>query len=168
MDPINYTMAVNNPLEMALQGYQAGSAIRQQQDSAASAAQMKGDLVGLASHPDAGAQDYLGLMAKYPEMSDKLKSNWDMLDNSRQQSNFDSMTKAYSALSSGRPEIAQEMLQSSFDAAKNSGDVQAASGAKAMMKILESNPEAAKTSLGIMMAGTAPRDRSSFRSRSRR
>lgn len=166
MQPLNYQTNAVNPLQMALAGYDAGNNVRQQQQKIEAielqkqqAQQMRVDMAALVENPNASARDYASMMAKYPQAAENIKNSFDFLDESKRTAAFDTLTKAYSALSTGNNEVAQDMLNRHFQAAKEAGNVKEAVNTRAMQKVLEMNPQAAKTSVGILLAGAMGKDK---------
>lgn len=161
-DPINYNVDVGDPFKSAVQGYQVGNAIiqqqqaqRQAQQQAAAQQQMSADLNSVANNPNATGTDYARLMTTYPQLSEQLKRGWDVLDSQQRQTRLDQATQVYSALSSGQPEAAKNLFQNLAEAAKNSGNQKEADHAEAMARMIDINPAAVKSQVGMSIISQA-------------
>jgi hypothetical protein len=162
MDPINYKIDVGDPFASAVQGFQVGSAIRQQQIAQQQAIQqqmnqqqMQADLRGVAMNPNATGADYAGLMTKYPQIAEQLGKGWGVLNEQQKQTKLNQAGQVYSALQAGKPDIAANYLTDIVSAAKNSGDQQGAAAAQTMLDHINDDPEAAKASVGMMLVSQA-------------
>lgn len=164
--PIDYSIDVGNAVGGALQGFQGGFSIanamqqrqQQQQQQVAqqqAAAQMNADLYSVASNPNASGADYAGLMTRYPQLSENLKRSWDVLDSQQRQTKLDQAGQVYSALQSGKPDVAKNYLQGLADAAENSGNAKEFAGLQAMIRQIDIDPNAAKTSMGMALVSQA-------------
>lgn len=159
MDPINYSIDVQTPFQAAMQGYQAGAAIRndqlqmqQQQQAMAAQQQMQQDLGALAAKPNASGADYAAVMTKYPQLSEQLGRSWSALNSAQQQAKLQQGTQAYAALQSGRPDIAEQLFRDRATAARNSGADQEAQQAETMAELIKLHPEAARTSIALSLS----------------
>lgn len=159
VSPIDYSIEVQTPFQAALQGYQAGAAIRddqakQQQMQAAQLAQqqMQQDLGALSAKKDASGADYAALMTKYPQLSEQLGRSWSALSQAQQQSKLDQGTRAYAAIQAGRTDIAEQLFRDQAAAARNSGAEEAAKQAETMADLIKLNPESARTSMALSLA----------------
>jgi len=156
MDPINYIQNVKNPFESAIQGYQAGLAMKQQQAAAAQAQaqqqaqmQMQADLAGLAMNKNATPGDYVSIMTKYPDLAEKLKTPLASLTEEQKQGKLNDASKIYSALQSGNADIAKTLLTEQATALRNSGKESEAKNAEAMAQLVELHPDVARTTAGL-------------------
>lgn len=161
--PIDYSIDIGNAVGNALQGFQGGFNIgsvmqqrqAQQEQQAAqqqAAARMQADLSAVAGNPNASGADYAGLMTRYPQLSENLKRSWDVLNESQKQTSLDQMSQTFSALKSGKPEIAKDYLQSIANAAENSGDTRKQAGMQAIIKQIDMDPAGAKLTVGMRLA----------------
>lgn len=167
MDPINYSIEVQTPFQAALQGYQAGAAIRddqfkqqQQQAQLAQQQQMQRDMAAVANNPNAGARDYAALTMKYPALKDQFKQSWDMVGNDQQGAKLDLMTRAYSALSTGRPDIAEQLMRDRAAAMRNSGAPEQDVKAQDMWAdLIKASPDQARHIGGLMLSSVMGPDK---------
>lgn len=168
--PIDYSIDIGNAVGNALQGFQGGFNIgsvmqqrqAQQEQQAAqqqAAARMHADLSAVAGNPNASGADYASLMTRYPQLSENLKRSWDVLDTQQRQSKLDQASQVYSALQSGKPQVAKDYLQGLADAAQNSGNARELAGLQAMIKQIDIDPAAAKTSMGMALVSQAGPDK---------
>lgn len=167
MDPINYSVDVQTPFQAALQGYQAGAAIRndqfqqqQQQQALALQKQMQLDVAAVANNPNAGARDYAALTLKYPALKDQFKQSWDMVGKDQQGAKLDLMTRAYSALSTGRPDVAEQLMRDRAAAMRNSGAPEHDVKAQEMWAdMIKASPDQARHIGGLMLSSVMDPDK---------
>lgn len=155
MGPMNYALDVQQPFQAALQGFQAGSAMRQVADQRAQAEQQQASQQAMQADLAAAAKDQRllpGLMVKYPQLSEQLKRGWDVMSAEQQRGNMEHAAQVYAALSSGRPDVAQQTLKDRATALRNSGDEQGAKTAEDMARWAEMDAESLKTSVGLRLA----------------
>lgn len=168
--PINYRTDVQDPFQAALAGYQGGAAIRddqmQQQMLQAKLAeqerarlaqiQMQQELAALSSNPTAGARDYAAFTLRYPALKDQLKQSWEMVGKDRQAGVQDMMTRAYSALSVGKPDIAEQIMRDRAAAMRNSGNEAGAKPHEMWADMIKENPGQAKHLGALMLSSIDP------------
>lgn len=166
MDPINYIQNVKSPFESAIQGYQIGLQMKQQQAAAAQAEaakaaqlQMQQDLAMLAQNKNAKASDYSAMMTKYPQLSEQMKRSWDVLNSEQQAGKLSKATEVYSALQTGNIDIAKGLLDEQAKALRNAGNETEAKHSEAMAKFIELNPEAAKTTAALGLSAVMGPDK---------
>lgn len=131
MSPIDYSTDVQSPFQAALQGYQSGAVIRQdqaqQQQQAvqlqAAQAQQKA-LQAFIKNPNRTAEDYSNAILALPGYREQLDASWKTLNSAQQQSLLDTTSQVYAALNSGKPEIAAGILNKQADAIEASGGSQ--------------------------------------------
>jgi hypothetical protein len=157
MDPINYMGAVPQ-LDIGkqfLSGLQAGSALGSIENTAekqrlalAAAKQYQTDLQGALANPN--PQAFAALALKYPAQREAVKQSWDQLSDADRKQEGDTMAQSYSALLSGKPEIAKQVVQAQIDARKNAGlDTSHYDNALAL---LDADPQKAQAALGFTLA----------------
>lgn len=157
MEPINYLAQVPQVdfLKDIQGGFQLGSGIRQvqqqqqQQELARQQAlQYQADIKSAMASPT--PQAFAALALKYPQQREALKQGWDQLSEGDKKQEGDTMAQAYSALLSGRSDIAQQTIQQQIDARKNSGlDTSHYDNALTMVK---EDPQKAAGSLGFILS----------------
>lgn len=157
IQPINYSTEVQSPFQAALQGYQAGAAIRadvnqQQQQQAAAEQQrrMQQDFVALGSNPT--PQAIASLSVRYPQFSEQFKRSYDMLTETQRQSKLSAAIPIYAAIQSGRPDVASQQLEDQAAAYENSGMTAEANQSRAMAKLVKDHPEFANKSFGLLLS----------------
>jgi hypothetical protein len=160
MQPIDYSIDVQTPFQSALQGYQAGAAIRddqlQQQQRAALALrqeQMQRDLAALEVNPNAGARAYAAFTLKYPELTNQFKQAWEMSSEEQRKGALDLTTRAYAALSTGRPDVAEQLMRDRAAAMRNSGAPEEEAAAQEMWaNLIKESPDHARHFGSLMLA----------------
>lgn len=118
MDPINYSTDVQTPFQAALQGYQGGAAIRndqfqarEQQIALAQQQQQMSVVRNLISNPNAGADDYANAALIVPGLKDQLKQSWDTKNTAQQQSLVNDLSQYSAAIQNGQPDLASQMMR---------------------------------------------------------
>lgn len=160
MDPINYDLNVQQPFQAALQGYQAGAGIRndqlqyaqQQQAVAAQQNQIKA-LQNLMSNPNAGAQDYSNAMLLAPGMREQINDAWKVKNEQQQQNELAHMSQAFGALTGGAPDVAEQMFTDRAKALASSGSADDAKHQQFMADLIHVNPQLARVMLGKTLSG---------------
>ena len=173
MQPMNYTIDVQQPFQNALGGVQAGlglstamdqNAARQQelqqkQFALQQQKQMQEDLGKLAQNPNPQAQDFASITTKYPSLAEHFKNTWSMLNQDQQQARLGQATQVYAALNAGKPDIAKDLLTKQRDAALNSGKTEDAQAADTMLKMVDLHPQVALNSAGLMLSSVLGPDK---------
>lgn len=165
MDPINYSVDVATPFQSALQGYQAGAAIRndqtqQLQQQAALAQQQKQQqlLAGLAANPNATADDYASVMTQIPALAEHLQKAWTTKNTAQQQSHASDLLQWGAAIKSGKPEIAADQLIQRAEAMERAAGGDASTptresqALRAQAQIVKEHPEFALGQIQAMLA----------------
>jgi hypothetical protein len=162
MTPINYTAMQVNPADALMQGVKTGmtldaaAAEKQQQQLALQAQQQAQQgqraLQMVLSNPNATVQDYGAVAAINPKFRETIKEHWDRLDSTKQQSAIGDFSKLFSALQSGRPDIALDSIETQLKAAENSGDKPRADQIKVYRDMIREAPDYARTMIGASIA----------------
>lgn len=159
MNPIDYSIDVQTPFQSALQGYQVGAAIRndqaqlEQQRAAAQAQQQQQALLyNLASNPNATADDYAAVMTQIPSMSEHLKRAWDTKNTAQQQASAADLLKLGAAIKSGRGDVAAKSLMDRAEAIERSNGGQVTPESQALKIQAQVINESPKLFLGQTIA----------------
>jgi hypothetical protein len=155
--PIDYASAIRGPDlgQKLLTGLQIGQGIRSTIDAREAAEQARiakeqysQDLTAAMENPT--AQGFASLALKYPQQSQAFKQSWDTLSQAQKDSEFSSGVQAYSALQSGKPDVAKAMLEKRIEAMKNSN--QDASKLESMLSNLDSDPKGTMAHIGLLLS----------------
>lgn len=161
MDPINYTgmQTVVDPAQALLGGIRTGAGLeqaqfQQQQQQAALAAQQRQrqDLQALTSNPNPTAQDYANYTLRNPSQADAAKQSFALLDTQQQKQKIGVASQVYSALSAGRPELADQILAQQEQAQANGGSQADLHGTQALRQLIKTSPQAATHTAGIFLS----------------
>lgn len=161
--PIDYSgaFAPQSPTQALAGGYALGQGIRddfQQQAAIQQAQQQQVQqqqvLQGLVANPKAGAQEYSAASLLFPKLRESIDQAWKMKNTAQQESALKDYGQAFSAINSGRPDIAVQQLQAKADAGERSGqmspqDVQAL---RTHAQVIAAHPEFARMQAGMMLA----------------
>lgn len=148
--PINYNIDVQSPFQAALQGYQAGAAIRddqlqqQQKQAALVQKQQQAQVIrSLIADPNAGAEQYSRAMLLVPGLKDQLKQAWDTKSTAQQQAHLSDMTQWLSAIQSGQSQIATDAMRRRADAieSQNGAPTQESQALRTQASVIEAHPE---------------------------
>lgn len=135
-------------------------ALQQQQVAAQRLAQQRADLNTLSTKQNPTAQDYAGIVLKYPELKDSFKTTWDALNTDQQQQRLSSAAPVFSALQANRPDLAVSLLQKQLDGLKNSnGDPRDIKAAETWLKLVQEAPQHAQLMGGSFLASVMPPDK---------
>lgn len=119
MGPIDYSINVESPFRAAVQGYQVGSAIREDQIKAeqmqAAQAQAQAQAMQLAQAREAAFQsptaaNFARLMTLDPKASEAYQRAWTARNTEQQQSLASDLLQWGAAIKSGKPQIAADQL----------------------------------------------------------
>lgn len=179
MDPIDYTMQVADPIQMALKGY-ADRVAMQQQDRQLGMEQQRIDLAQQAFQAEqaqiaqqqqaAAAQeaaqrafaDYVmdpnktyektkAVVDANPQLAEAVMSQWKGM-NEAQQAGTATFAKQLSyALGTGNTDAAKAMLSERAEAARNAGNEPEAAAYQSQLQMLDAGPEGAQAVLGTAM-----------------
>jgi hypothetical protein len=174
MQPINYMLDVQQPLQMALAGYTQGQGIRanqqgmedqrrlmemqemqfqqqqqaiQQQQARAQEVQAKlADYFTTIEDGTATPVTVARLLAEVPEMVEPIQASWGILSEAQKAAKIDESTRGLFALRNN-PEEAMAMIDEKIAAAQNAGDTQLVEVLKSNKQIAEMNPAYLEASL---------------------
>ena len=163
MQPINYMLDVQNPVQTAMTGLTQGMQIgqfmqakEQAEREAIQKQQMQEELSAFASKPNKTHDDYANIMARFPSLAEDFKRSYDVLDTGRQQASFKTASRAYSAAAGGRVDIAKSILENEALGYENAGDKATADQMRNLAKMTDQNPDGFLTSTGLFLASANP------------
>jgi hypothetical protein len=141
-----------NPFGTTLQGFQAGQQIAQQQQQSQLAQQQiqaqmelqrqyQQDAGKLLQNPGAGARDFAAFQLKYPQFREATKGAFEQLSADQQQTRVGTLSRVYSALNSGRKDLALNIANDNLKALENSGaNPQEINALKGNIQLIETLP----------------------------
>lgn len=163
VQPINYMLDVQNPVQTAMTGLTQGMQIgqfmqakEQAEREAIQKQQMQQELSAFASKPNKTHDDYANIMARFPSLAEDFKRSYDVLDTGRQQASFKTASRAYSAAAGGRVDIAKSILEDEALGYENAGDKATADQMRNLAKMADQNPNGFLTSTGLFLASANP------------
>lgn len=160
-DPINYSaMQLQiDPAAALTEGIKTGYSINQIQQAndamklqEQQQQQQRADLSVLLSNPNASASDYAGYMMKYPSQAASVKQAFGMLSDEQQQQRITQGAQIYGALNSGRPDLAQQLLEQRINSLKNGGTQADIQTTQALLDVVRTDPNKARTLAGVTLA----------------
>lgn len=158
MDPINYSgmQTQINPTQALLSGLQTGAAVQdvqyqnqQHQMALQQQKQQQQDLMQLLNNPNPTAKDYADYTLRNPKAADSAKQAFGLLSEDRQKQTLGTASQVYSALQTGRQDIAQQLLEQQHEALSNGGNPGDLQANETLLKVVKDNPDQA-----LHMAGT--------------
>lgn len=159
MGPIDYSTQVANPFMQALQGYQGGAAIRDDQAQQAQIEQQRQAQVqqqqvlrGLISNPSATAADYSNVGLMFPALAKPLADSWAVRSADQQAADKDRLGQMFAALSSGNPKVAAALATRHAEALKGGTNAESAQQAQTFAQLVEMDPGLAKALVGMKLA----------------
>lgn len=163
VQPINYMLDVQNPVQSAMTGLTQGMQIgqfmqakEQAEREAIQKQQMQEELSAFASKPNKTHDDYANIMARFPSLADNFQKSYNVLDTGRQQASFKTASRAYSAAAGGRADIAKSILENEALGYENAGDKATADQMRNLAKMADQNPNGFLTSTGLFLASANP------------
>lgn len=163
VQPINYMLDVQNPVQTAMTGLTQGMQIgqfmqakEQAEREAIQKQQMQQELSAFASKPNKTHDDYANIMARFPSLSEDFKRSYDVLDSGKQQATFKTTSRVYAALSGGQPNVAKSILETEALGYENAGDKATADQIRTLAGMAETDPEGLLTISGLTLASTTP------------
>lgn len=163
MQPINYMLDVQNPVQTAMTGLTQGMQIgqfmqakEQAEREAIQKQQMQEELSVFASKPNKTHDDYANIMARFPSLAENFQKSYNVLDTGRQQASFKTASRAYSAAAGGRADIAKSILENEALGYENAGDKATADQMRNLAKMAGQNPDGFLTSTGLFLASANP------------
>lgn len=163
VQPINYMLDVQNPIQTAMtgltQGMQIGQFVQakeQAEREAIQKQQMQQELSTFASKPNKTHEDYATIMARFPALAEDFKRGYDVLDSGKQQATFKTTSRIYAALSGGQPSVAKSILETEAEGYENSGDKATADQMRTLAAMAETDPDGLLTISGLTLASTTP------------
>lgn len=155
MGPIDYSLSVQQPFQSAVEGFKFGAGMKQMADERAALQAQQAAQQQMQQELAAAAQDprqLPSLMVRYPQLAEKLKIGWDTMNGQQQQASLAQASEVFSALHSGRADVAQANLRARARAMRDAGDEQGATLTERMAQWAETHPESLKTSIGLRLA----------------
>lgn len=163
VQPINYMLDVQNPIQTAVtgltQGMQIGQFVQakeQAEREAIQKQQMQQELSTFASKPNKTHEDYATIMARFPALAEDFKRGYDVLDSGKQQATFKTTSRIYAALSGGQPNVAKSILETEALGYENAGDKATADQMRTLAAMAETDPDGLLTISGLTLASTTP------------
>ena len=163
MQPINYMLDVQNPVQTAMTGLTQGMQIgqfmqakEQAEREAIQKQQMQEELSAFSLKPNKTTEDFVSMMVRYPALAEDFKRSYDVLDSGKQQASFKTASRVYAAAAGGRPDIAKSILENEALGYENVGDEAQAEQMRNLAKMADQNPDGFLTSTGLFLASANP------------
>ena len=157
--PIDYGVQIADPTQSFLSAFQAGTSIQdaqfKQQQQVQQAAQQKLIQAGFAKlqSSDATAADYANLSMMLPgPQAEAVRKSFEMLTEERQKTALGQASQVFSALKSGKPEIAISLMDQQILAKQNAGDMAGANFLKTWRDVAKENPQATENYFGFTIS----------------
>jgi len=166
MEPYNY---IQNPqgslqqgFENVLKPYMLSQQAQQAQlanQQAQQQQQVINDLMQKQQAGTAGHKDYEQATIAIPGMREHFKQAWEMHGEDEKKESLNEMTQVYSALSSGRPDLAKQVLNDRVNALKNSGAPQdRIQAVQTMADNIDASPDFVRLNTGMMLGAIGAKE----------
>lgn len=150
--PFDYSVQQPDIAGSLLGGIEAGQKLGAQRAAIDQAQQYKIDLHDTLSNPT--PQGFAELIAKYPQQQKAFQASWGILNKDQQDQQFSSGTQAYSAIQSGKPEVAIGILDKQISALENSG--QDPANIIAIRDAVKRDPQGAGAQMALSLSSFDP------------
>ncbi|QNY18278.1 hypothetical protein IC765_19620 (plasmid) [Acinetobacter seifertii] len=170
VSPIDYSVDVMNPFQQAMQGFNQGTQIaanqqalaaqraeeaRKQQQYLALQQQQK-DMYEFSQNPNKTFGDFVTFTTRYPQLTDQYKKSWEIMNEGQRQQSLSTAAQVMSAIKSGSPDVAQEILEEQAKAYENSGQKESAFNMRRMKGLVKKDPSNIYTTLGLFGSTVSP------------
>jgi hypothetical protein len=159
MQPINYSMEIQDPSQAFLSAFQTGSAItksRLDQEQAVRQAEQQQRMTAAFERlrqPGATAKDYADLAMQLPETQAKaVRESFSMISQEQQQNALMNSGKVFAAFKAGQPEIAINLMEQQIAAKRNSGDEEGAKFLETWRDVTKENPQSTEDYFGFTLS----------------
>jgi hypothetical protein len=159
LSPINYGVKIADPTQAFLGAFQTGANIQEsrlrqeQQKQQMESQKLIQDGFNRLRQPDATAADYANLSMMLPESQAKsVRESFSLLSGDRQQTALQQAGQVFSALKSGKPEIAISLLDQQIEGKRNSGDEEGAKFLETWRDVAKENPQATEDYFGFTIS----------------
>lgn len=170
VSPIDYRLDVINPFQQAMQGFNQGTQIaanqqalaaqraeeeRKQQQYLAMQQQQK-DMYEFSQNPNKNFNDFVTFTTRYPQLTEQYKKSWEIMDAGQRQQSLSTAAQVMSAIKSGSPQVAQDILEEQAKAYENSGQKESAFNMRRMKGLIQKDPSNIYTTLGLFGSTVSP------------
>lgn len=163
MQPINYMLDVQNPVQSTMTGLAQGMQIGQfanarelAQKEALQKEQMQQEFDAFASKPNKTTEDFVSMMVRYPNRFEPLQAALSAQSLGQKESTFKTASKVYAALRSNNPARAKSILETEAQGYENSGLQEEAAGLRQLAGFAIENPQGLLTETGFTMSAINP------------
>lgn len=162
--PIDFRANVQDPFQAALQGFQAGGAIRQQREQRAllqvqreEVQRRQADLANLANNPT--SENFTQTLIRNPDISEDIKRAWDAKNADQQKNSLSQMSQVHASLLTGNTKETERLLNVQKESLINAGRDQEVGAIDALLKQVGADPKAALTSTGLAISAIVGPDK---------
>jgi hypothetical protein len=161
VNPINYTgmQTQMDPAASLLGGLKAGAGvIGAQQDQQMHQYQLnqmqrqQQDLSALMSNPNPTATDYANYTMRNPAQAKAASQAFGLLDQQQQKQKIGVASQVFSALQSGRPELADQILGQQEQALQNGGNPADLQSTQVLRQLVQKDPATATHAAGVFLS----------------
>lgn len=168
--PIDYSISAPagpTPATAMTEGLQLGGALQQRdmtlenaRIAQAQAEQKRKDLYALSTMENPTARDYASIVTRYPELKDSFKESFNALNTEQRQQKLDAAAPIFSALQSGRPDLATKLLEDNVTALRNSkAPEREIKAAETWLNLVKTSPQHAALMGGTYLASVMGPDK---------
>ncbi|WP_457970639.1 hypothetical protein [Acinetobacter calcoaceticus] len=170
IDPAYLQIGWTNPFQQVMQGVNQGTQIaanqqalaaqraeeaRKQQQYLAQQQQQK-EMYEFSQNPNKTFGDFVSFTTRYPQLTENYKKSWEIMDTGQRQQSLSTAAQVMSAIKSGSPDVAQEILEEQAKAYENSGQKESAFNMRRMKGLIKKDPSNIYTTLGLFGSSVSP------------
>jgi len=166
VQPIDYTVPMEDPLAAFQSAANIGMGIRQnQQTLEANRLKLEAEKVaqarqaevqaalGRLSSPDATAEDYANVSLLLPkDQAESVRAAFTMRDDATNKASLRDASQIFTAFKSGQPEMGIKLMSDKVAALRNSGKEQEAAILEAQIEVAKENPKATEDFFGFTIS----------------
>jgi hypothetical protein len=163
MQPINYMLDVQNPVQSAMTGLTQGMQIgqfmqarEQAEREAIQKQQMQEEFSAFALKPNKTTEDFVSMMVRYPDRFEPLQGALNAQSSSQREATFKTASRVYAALRSNNPSRAKSILETEAQGHENADRQEEAAALRQLAGFAIENPQGLLTETGFTMSAINP------------
>ena len=127
-------------------------AVAAKEAKAAQNAALNADIEALMSKPKQSSADYANLVLKHPSYAEQFKQSWELKEPEIQRNEIKQLSGPYAALSSGKPDLAKQLLETQAVAFENAGNTEDAKAARDTQQLVDNDAPSARGAMAMRLA----------------
>lgn len=163
MQPINYMLDVQNPVQSTMtglvQGMQIGRFVQDRdiaEREAIQKQQMQEEFSAFALKPNKTTEDFVSMMVRHPDRFESLQGALNAQSSSQREATFKTASRVYAALRSNNPSRAKSILETEAQGHENADRQEEAAALRQLAGFAIENPQGLLTETGFTMSAINP------------